>query len=306
MPFIEDGEGSDDSGSHNESTQPLEEVHHSPCDCGPADDGDDEPTKKLKKFWSRFKVPKFSGSAAASSPENDDCKKEEPAASSADDDRADAADAPEFESVHSPGSESSDEIDQVMREIDPSWKGGSVEVTHKGGRSLFEARDRFNARFLPNTPDIQPLWDDIGRDSSCDGSPARADDQSEDGSCDGSPTKADDRSEDGSEFYNPEGKAEDLPPCAKFGIEDLCEGRDCQACQAAMDGADEPNGVMPSSFALADICQRKPSKKRKARQSSSSSTLKTPPSKRPDFFGAAVVDTPEKVTPENFAGEEAG
>jgi hypothetical protein len=109
--------------------------------------------------------------------------------------------------------------------------------------------------------------------------------------------KGDGEESESEECYNPGGKADVMPPCGRFGLEDYCDGPNCRTCQLALENDDDdvdPSGVARAAFALSELFEPRSGEKRKSPSAESALTLKTPPSKKPDFFGSAVVDTPEK------------
>ena len=207
----------------------------------------------------------------------------------------------------------SSDWDRLMCEIDPRWTGEKPWMIQIGGRS----HQCLPRHLQPPTPDCKTCWHlDYMSDDEVEvegiepgivepGTPPHADfevSETEPESEEGSP-------ESPLEPVNP--KAVDLPLCAKFGLGHVCQGVDCRACRRAMHGYDTPDGPIPSDpgFTLADAYQTKTDTKRKPETSSAPSmqTLKTPPSKRPNFFGSAVVDTPEKDFEQKSGDEiEAG
>lgn len=154
---------------------------------------------------------------------------------------------------------------------------------------------------LPPTPNIQEFWDDIfvetpTTDVEVDGN-TESEEEDEPEDHDGESMESE------NEKYNPEGKGEDLPPCSKFGHEGTSPGPEsCKVRKWIIDGQD-----LPFTMALAELDNREPKRKRKSDASASSgTTLRTPPSTKPCFFGKAVVDTPEKVSEPHSDDDKAG
>ena len=256
--------------------------------------------ERLRQFWKRYVVPK--SALPSTLPSQGDSSKDgdgdirSQTGSDGDDGQNDSDDEDR--------SSVSSEFERFMLEIDPKWSGEKPWMVTIGGRS-FQCVPR---HLQPPTPDLQTCWglDYMSDDDDVEepGPPPHAEfevSEFESESDEGSP-------ESPLEPVNP--KALDLPLCAKFGMGHICQGVDCRACRRAMHGYDTPDGPIPTDpgFTLADAYQTKFDTKRKPESSAPSMlTLKTPPSKRPNFFGSAVVDTPEKDYEQKSGDEiEAG
>ena len=314
---------SDDSGSHNEPTEPeplADEPERPPVPKvplslvaydEPAASHSPPPVKEsLKKFWSKYVVPKNPKVAPPSQDDGTEASHEtapesptmengsevddrESAGGSSNDHESDGGLMSEDDENHENDLQNdvdSDSIDSVLASINPEWKADVPLEHHTNGRfyTLFPPGvDHMPP--LPRTPSIGgPFWEEPEEE------PVVSDSE-------GSTSE-----DEPKERYNPGGKADDMPPCGKFGVEDLCSGPDCKACQLALDSDRDVSGVVQSTYALAEFFGNTDpgDKKRKAASSESVLTLKTPPSKKPDFFGRAVVDTPEKKPAEKT--QEAG
>ena len=231
----------------------------------------------LKRFWSKYVVPKDRKSVAL--PSQDDGSNEDGVPSEAmssereDLELSDLSDA------------DVDSIDGKLDTINPGWSDSNPVEKQINGRFLTLFPPGVNPLpALPRTPSLGDAWEDGG--------------ESETRVSDPETSASEDEPVEPEERYNPGGKADDMPPCGKFGVEEFCTGPDCKVCQLALKESDQDvSGVVQSTYALAEFFENMDigEKKRKLAHSSESAlTLKTPPSKKPDFFGRAVVDTPEK------------
>lgn len=317
---VDDEDGESDSGSHNESTQPMPDLSDAeallpsgepaeePVPVGEnphVEDPEESRKANLKKFWQKYKVPKFQPDAVPA-PCDDDVEMTQDSTPSQDD----GDDESEVEHEPSPPegstcglpedngslpSQDDASFNKELFEIDPRWKGEKPWVQKSGGRVYtFVPSERTYDRTLPDgsmlppTPPLGPTWADTlnGETSSPESREPLADEEGD---------GEDEESENG-ERYNPGGKADVMPPCGKFGLEEFCDGPNCQTCQLALeDGDDDVSGAPRAAFALSELFgEPRSGEKRKSPAAESALTLKTPPSKKPDFFGSAVVDTPEK------------
>ena len=312
----DDEDGESDSGSHNESTQPMPDLSDDeapPPTVEPAEEPapvgesphveDPEENRKanLKKFWQKYVVPKFQPDAVPA-PCDNDVEMTPPSTPSQDDGDGECGveDGPSSEEGSACGlpedngslfpSQDDASFNQELFEIDSRWKGEKPWVHKSGGRMYtFVPSERTYDRTLPDgsllppTPPLGPAWAD-----TLDGDASSPEPLANE--------KGDSEESESEESYNPGGKADVMPPCGKFGLEDYCDGPNCRTCQLALEGDDDvdPSGTARAAFALCELFEPRSGEKRKSPSAESALTLKTPPSKKPDFFGSAVVDTPEK------------
>lgn len=155
---------------------------------------------------------------------------------------------------------------------------------------------------LPPTPPFPFGYDALSFGPEVDAPPEGSVDE-----CDDGPADEDDDSsadEDGDARYNPGGKADDMPPCGRWNLEHFWKGSQCKACKLALTGANAA-GEEDIVDSLLDTLPEETTMKKRKQLESPTMTLKTPAAKKPDFFGCAVVDTPEKVE-RKCAEAEAG
>ena len=274
--------GPDDSGSHNEST---DNESHQPIADG-AGSAADEPMPladeqraaaaeasreeaviaKRKAYWQQFVVPKE--------------KRLRSAGIEPDSQVVDGSPVPGDDVSGRPDQDWEGKLANVLessspsQELDPRWHGTEKFVEERGGivrhcvPSGFKEIDEPRRESLPPTPDA---FEEFAAE-------AAANIAAELASSDGSSTDAETRAN----------KALDMPPCGAFGLEKFCFGRGCKACRKALRPETE--------FDFVEFCKKHEPKKADSAPALavSASTMKTPPCKRPDFFGDARVSTPEK------------
>ena len=93
------------------------------------------------------------------------------------------------------------------------------------------------------------------------------------------------------ELFSNADKAEDMPPCGRFGMERFCRGKDCEARKLALD----PD----AKASFVSVCQSHVKPERKA-PVEDKTVMRTPRCKRPLF-----VETPELTTPVKALEREA-
>lgn len=250
------------SGSHNESTEPEGFGNHK------VEETHDKHTAAMKRFWSKFVVPKAHKNDEASSQDDSKGSRSDTTSHTS----AEAAPLADLEGLPEPEPEL--DFDRTLAKIDPSW--GGAHVTQVGGRTFVEFSDY--AEYTP-TQHVGSPWSPTFRGSTPPSPTASI--KFDDTLSDDGDTSHDDR-------YNPQGKADVMPPCGKFGMESSCKGKDCVMCKEALRG--DPNLSLEES----QIVKASPATLKRPWNPSLSSAMKTPPSKKPDFFGEALVETPEK------------
>lgn len=273
-----------DSGSHNESTEPLSPHLEAPPP--PVEDQAAKDIATMKKFWAKYVVPK-NGRVGDTNSVLEDGKDDDAMSQDSSQDKW------PFIDVGDVGSET--ELNEALAEIS---EGCIPIIYHRKGRAFTFLPSGYNpppysGPDLPDTPEA-PRGNDSSEnepDENGDEPPASPgdDEASDDGSID-------DGIDD--EPYNPEGKGDVMPACGRWNLEHLCQGPGCKNCQLVLGGE--------SIGGLLDLEEETNQKKRKSETSpgSSSTTMKTPPPKKPTFYGSAVVDAPEKVV-ERTCDDEA-